>query len=74
MTQPTRENIDVAVKPDMAGTFAVYMLTDGRAGLVLDIEGRGESRHLVPKLVVDMVLKGKKPSMKTLMGLMKGNQ
>lgn len=72
MTQPTSE--DIAVKPDMAGTFAVYMLKDGRGALVLDVEGHGESRHLVPKLIVDMVLKGKKPSMKTLMGLMKGNQ
>ncbi len=62
------------VQPDMAGTFAVYLMPDGRAGLVLDVTGRGESRHMVPKIIVDMVMHGKKPSMKMLMGIMKGDK
>lgn len=66
MTEPTLKT------PAMAGTFAVYMMADGRAALVLDVEGRGEIRHMVPAFIVDAIFSGKKPSLKALMGAMKG--
>lgn len=64
--------------PTMAGTFAVYLLDDGTAGLVLDIQRSAEgatgiTRHHVPQFVVDMVLYGKRPSPATLLKMMRGN-
>lgn len=67
--QPT--DVGVPVQPDLCGTFAVYLLPDGTAGLILDIQGQEEPRRqLLPKMVVDMVLHGKKPSLKDITGLM----
>jgi len=69
--EPT--DVGVPVQPDMCGTFAVYLLPDGSAGLVLDIQGQPEpKRQLLPKMVVDMVLHGKRPSPKDIMGFITG--
>lgn len=63
--------------PDLAGTFAVYLFPDGSAGLVLDIQesaigATGETRHQMPKFVVDMVLYGKRPNPLTMFRMMGG--
>lgn len=69
--EPT--DVGVPQQPDLCGTFAVYLLPDGTAGLVLDIEGQEEPRRQrLPKMVVDMVMYGEKPSMKDIMGLVTG--
>jgi hypothetical protein len=66
-------DVGVPVQPDLCGTFAVYLLPDGSAGLILDIEGQEEpKRQLLPKMVVDMVMHGKRPSAKDVMGMFMG--
>lgn len=66
-------DVGVPVPPDLCGTFAVYLLPDGTAGLVLAVEGEPEPRRLLlPKMIVDMVIHGKKPSLKDAMGLLGG--
>lgn len=69
--QPT----DMVPKPALCGTFAVYPLEDGQAGLVLDVQGEGEPRKmLLPKLVVDMVMYGQRPSAKDAMAFFMGRK
>jgi hypothetical protein len=69
--EPT--DVGIPAQPDLCGTFAVYLLPDGTAGLILDIQGQQEPRRqLLPKMVVDMVLHGRKPSMKDIMGFVTG--
>jgi len=63
--------------PDVAGTFAVYLMPDGTAGLVLDIQQSnrgpaGISRHHLPQVIVDMVLYGKRPSPGKLLKMFAG--
>lgn len=69
--QPT--DVGVPKQPDLCGTFAVYLLPDGTAGLILDIEGEAEPRRqLLPQIVVEMVMYGKRPSPATIMRFMTG--
>lgn len=64
-------------KPDLAGTFAVYLFPDGSAGLALDIQEShigptGPTRHHMPKFVVDLVLYGKRPNPLTMLKMLGG--
>jgi hypothetical protein len=69
-----QQPVDTVPTPMLAGTFAVYELPNGCAGLVIETPNAGVARHFVPKVVVDMVLYGKKPSMGTVMAMFKGEK
>lgn len=68
-----QQPVDVVPQPDICGTFAMYILPDGSAGLILDIMGRDEPvRQRLPQMVVEMVLHGKRPTLKDVTRFMTG--